>query len=71
MALRSSRETIEDLRLLLSKFEQCPDVGDSPASLPELTRILRTRIAELEAELEADFALIARISPKLTQPIPR
>jgi len=56
---------------LLSKFEQSADVRDFPVSLADLNRILRTRIAELEAELQADQTLAARISPKLTPPLSR
>jgi hypothetical protein len=44
-------------------------LASTPASLAELQRILRTRLAELKVELEAERALTAKISPKFTPPL--
>jgi hypothetical protein len=44
----STRETIEDLRRLLQRFEQSDPANDDE-SVAALKRILRERIAELEA----------------------
>ena len=50
MSSRSTRETLEDLRLLLQRFEQLDPAVDD-ASLTALKHILRDRIAQLEASV--------------------
>jgi hypothetical protein len=50
MACRSTRETLEDLRLLLLKFERRDPTHDD-VSLTALKRILRDRILQLETSV--------------------
>ena len=50
MSLRSIRETIEDLRLVLHKFEHRPGADYDENALAELKRIILDRVAELEAQ---------------------
>src|SRR5260370_2491719 len=49
MTLRSLRDTVESLRVILRKVEQTADPGQDAAAVIDLKRILRKRIAELEA----------------------
>jgi len=48
LSLRSSRETIESLRLTLESLDQSPDPAADARELAELKRILLARIADLE-----------------------
>lgn len=49
MAPRSSKETLESLRLTLQKLEQTTDSPANGQDVAELKQILLNRIAELEA----------------------
>ena len=49
MTLRSLRDTVESLSIVLRKVEQTADPGQDVADVIDLKRILRKRIAELEA----------------------
>ena len=49
VTLRSLRDTVESLRAILRKVEQTADPGQDAADVIDLKRILRKRIAELEA----------------------
>lgn len=49
MTLRSLRDTAESLRIILRKVEHSADPGQDAADVIDLKRILRKRIAELEA----------------------
>ena len=49
MPFRSTRETLESLRLVLRKLQVSRDPAWDTRSLVELKRILRKRIAYLEA----------------------
>ena len=49
MTLRSLRDTIESLCAILRKVEQTADPDQDSAAVNDLKRILRKRIAELEA----------------------
>jgi hypothetical protein len=50
MSFRSIGETIENLRILLHKFEHSPEADYDEFALAELKRIILNRIAELETE---------------------
>ena len=49
MAPRSSKETLESLRVTLQKLEQTTDSPSNGQDVAELKQILLNRIAELEA----------------------
>ena len=49
MAPRSSKETLESLRVTLQKLEQTTDSPSNGQDIAELKQILLNRIAELEA----------------------
>jgi hypothetical protein len=49
MTVRSSRETLESLRVTLQKLEQTTDATADGRDVAELKQILLNRIAELEA----------------------
>ena len=49
MTLRPLRDTIESLAAVLRKVEQSADPRQDAAAVNDLKRILRKRIAELEA----------------------
>ena len=49
MTVRSSRETLESLRVTLQKLEQTTDATADGRDVAELQQILLNRIAELEA----------------------
>jgi hypothetical protein len=49
MALRSTKETLESLRVTLQKLEQTTDSPSNGQDIAELKQILLNRIAELEA----------------------
>ena len=49
MTLQSLRDTVESLRIVLRKVEQTADPGQDAADVIDLKRILRKRIAEIEA----------------------
>ena len=49
MVPRSSKETLESLRLTLQKLEQSTDSPSNGQDVAELKQILLNRIAELEA----------------------
>lgn len=51
--LRSPRDTVQSLRLMLDQLQQSPEADGDAESKAELKRILLTRIAELEAEQAA------------------
>ncbi len=49
MSARSSKETLESLRVTLQKLEQTTDSPSNGQDIVELKQILLNRIAELEA----------------------
>jgi hypothetical protein len=49
MTPRSSKETLESLRITLQKLEQSPGSPSDTQDIAELKQILLNRIAELEA----------------------
>ena len=59
MTLRSRRDTVESLRIILRKVEQTTDSGQDAAALIDLKRILRKRIAELEAAEDHGYSKAA------------
>ena len=63
MVPRSSKETLESLRLTLQKLEQSTDSPSNGQDVAELKQILLNRIAELEALSAMEPAQVESVPP--------